>query len=1387
MTELKRAGQTGSLGHIDTTQLGFQEQVNALTDTVRQLAGGPQSVGGLDVPDPLNSPYTLYVDSNIGSDTFVTGDYVGIDDGTYEAKMRRISLQRLECGYTPARPFRSLSRAVIEAGIITSRDYLTLNPAPCGDLVSIVLSAGETTVLNDAGTSTTPVWTNGQDPTDAELIAFNPQATGGLILPRGCSLISLDLRKTILRPNFVPTPEAEAADYSNRRSIFKTTGGGYYYGFTVMDKVGATTSAHLLDAFQYTSEAELDEFYGKIRASFSGVAGIDDSFAVPRITEYQIVGPLPAAPTEAVDTVMGASPYIYNVSLRSTFGMCGGFFDGSRNSGFSSCVIAQFTSVSLQKDMTCWEIYSGGTWGAVNNYNDYINASPNDLRMKLDRRNFHIRAINDAIIQNVSVFSIGQGVQTWVESGASVTTTNSNSNFGGVSALGEGYRDTASANDTGWSIIRLRVATDLTEKSNNVRKTFLGQIDASTGNAATAIVLEEDLTEGVYDPNTPRALEALGYTLRPGSYIWVQNDLGKDFRAQLADPAWDRAVPNVINVTGAFDNQDGETPGQQITPGVNLPDLAGQNIFIRRLTDVRNTNERRYAVLGLNLGGTNRTPQRDYILQTNPAAAAITGEIPYDESICCAVGSAIKNGPGGSNGLIELRRLNGDSTWTSNAYYRAGDTVRYANKHWNCVQTNSDTSFQNNKWVESYVHMASDFNAEDYFKNAQPAILFNNDTSGDADSTTCGYDLATVWANDPEIQAQYRSATDYRGLYSFLRSLGFSGANAHTILLPTTEALRDRDNTAALDGISNPSGVANSWAAWSIEFRAPSAIRLFGHAYEYAGRASYSKGLPRYQQNLTAANKFTYYMTSSVGRVYGSGFNEEGFLVTPAGIQDLTTGEEVGINEIGAEKSVDEIQFPTFFESLTVNELTVGGAVVTGMAETLKPGFVELAGLSRLANPTAAISDAEIDANPDAVTPEGLAYWQNSQRLVKSLPSGVPYALLHVCSASGTPLTGNNSIPYGQETNSALEWSASGNAFHDTIFTSLTEAVEKASQLFLPTGSTIVISVHDDLGVIEQGPIQLVNGFTRFDVVGARGATSPTVRMKWGTTANACARIPQYSSVESFSAGAVFADLTLELDNNNQNDVVATFNGGYGVGGRDTVVNWSNVGDYCCAATCSYGGDIIFQFYNTDSNTFYLTNNVVSTSSANVRFNLTGSDTDDSGLTGHGCNLIVDLRTTNTQGGLRFVNGTAISPKLSLLDLGKRGGVKCGGRVVPQLKYDFSNDNWDLSELIGINFAHNQNYQGKAFRAEQIASGATASSTYSINATSLATVVPVVLKNGCCCDVTQDNATAPLESGFLSILGELEKDPGITGLLLTAENLKNSFIYNSTTSARNTP
>ena len=189
--------------------------------------------------------------------------------------------------------------------------------------------------------------------------------------------------------------------------------------------------------------------------------------ATARATEWQITGPQPAVGslTAATDTTKSASPYIYNCSIRSDYGLCGIFADGSKPAGFRSMVVAQFTGVSLQNDYTSWEQYSGGSWGAVSNFTQYKNADPDDIRMKQGRRSFHVRAIKRAVIQQVSVFAIGQGVHHWTESGGELTITNSNSNFGGCAALSEGYQEEAPPQDTGYAATHQRVPTDLSEKA----------------------------------------------------------------------------------------------------------------------------------------------------------------------------------------------------------------------------------------------------------------------------------------------------------------------------------------------------------------------------------------------------------------------------------------------------------------------------------------------------------------------------------------------------------------------------------------------------------------------------------------------------------------------------------------------------------------------------------------------------------------------------------------------------------------------------------------------------------------------------------------------------------------------------------------------------------
>ena len=57
---------------------------------------------------------------------------------------------------------------------------------------------------------------------------------------------------------------------------------------------------------------------------------------------------------------------------------------------------------SLQNDYSVWQKYVGGL-GCQLRGSDYVGVSPNDLRMDPDQRSFHIRGVNNAVLQLVSV------------------------------------------------------------------------------------------------------------------------------------------------------------------------------------------------------------------------------------------------------------------------------------------------------------------------------------------------------------------------------------------------------------------------------------------------------------------------------------------------------------------------------------------------------------------------------------------------------------------------------------------------------------------------------------------------------------------------------------------------------------------------------------------------------------------------------------------------------------------------------------------------------------------------------------------------------------------------------------------------------------------------
>ena len=387
---------------------------------------------------------------------------------------------------------------------------------------------------------------------------------GGVIVPRGTSLVGLDLRKTKIRPKYVPSPTNTNIE---RSALFRVTGECYFWQFSVFDAdpngdayvdYTANTflpnfSHHKLTTFEYadgvnnvdikdafltygTDRTDLQLYYEKVGLVYGTASGREiqpdyPSSGVdiqPKVDEYRIVGstgksvgissikagdgttstniitvtttsavtgldvdtpiriagltaggyngqyvvsertsstifkyevqnaPVNALPsvtgsTVALqsDTVTSSSPYIFNCSLRSVYGMCGLYANGANATGFKSMVVAQFTGIGLQKDDNAFILYNSTT-GV---YDDSTvpgneNLSTNSRAVfKPTYANYHIKCDNKAVLQLVSIIAIGYANHFVSDTGGDQSITNSNSNFGAQSLSAVGFRDTAFSQD----------------------------------------------------------------------------------------------------------------------------------------------------------------------------------------------------------------------------------------------------------------------------------------------------------------------------------------------------------------------------------------------------------------------------------------------------------------------------------------------------------------------------------------------------------------------------------------------------------------------------------------------------------------------------------------------------------------------------------------------------------------------------------------------------------------------------------------------------------------------------------------------------------------------------------------------------------------------------
>ena len=151
-------------------------------------------------------------------------------------------------GNSLTRPFKTIQRALIEASRFSYQRGLNNDRFA---QTTILLYPGDHIVdnrpgwipdgsanfrLRDGSTSADfPAWdlTTSFDLTNENNALYKVNSVhGGAIVPRGTSIVGLDLRKTKVRPKYVPSP---TNDNIERSALFRVTGGCYFWQFTMFD------------------------------------------------------------------------------------------------------------------------------------------------------------------------------------------------------------------------------------------------------------------------------------------------------------------------------------------------------------------------------------------------------------------------------------------------------------------------------------------------------------------------------------------------------------------------------------------------------------------------------------------------------------------------------------------------------------------------------------------------------------------------------------------------------------------------------------------------------------------------------------------------------------------------------------------------------------------------------------------------------------------------------------------------------------------------------------------------------------------------------------------------------------------------------------------------
>ena len=859
-----------------------------------------------------------------------------------------------------------------------------------------------------------------------ELYKFN-SSRGGVVVPRGCSVVGSDLRRTKVTPKYVPYPTVQgslgitASNEPLPSAIFKLTGGCYFWQQSFFDgdstgvyyrddlsQIAPNFSHHKLTCFEFANKEDLELYYQKIS---KGYAVIPDTSGIPaqdqmqaRVEENRIVGPISdefavsqiirngqtataftvdelgnpknhgfsvgvavnisgvTGPTDQdallyngsflvtsaqgnqftyqmsaepsgnalgnnilvkveIDTVDSASPYVFNCSLRSVWGINGMHADGSQATGFKSMVVAQFTGISLQKDDRAFVLYNQST-GAYEAQAAGSGAHINGLaKYRKGWRHRHIKASNDAFIQVVSVFAVGFGDHFFSDTGGDLSITNSNSNFGNTSLRSKGFKAAAFTKDKAGQITHVIppkslddveeisinwVTIDITKTRSvaDPTKLFLYGYTVETGRPPSKI---QGYTVGARrdDVNTPDRLYVLliaSGASEPTTHYAEINPSGTNVTGTRAGDddsplKWDSSNGQwYIQVDGAQNTIYTTLQANSLYQNLGFTPTT----FVRRVPDARNLVDRIYRyryVLDKDAFPVPRQPITGFVIQ--PRSSETNSPAFTKTYYVYAVETHIDFVRGVTDGVYYLTLLNASvSPSTSN--------------------------FNDFAFSQATVDLYPAFDRDNPVADPAASVSI-------ADNETLGVVKTTDGASPTPNEDTQRSITKETSQFYLLEGENNLGYNTTSNVLngiSVTARLGDAEERK----IALKLNADNSVQPLLCELRRYSILRASGHTFEYLGfgPGNYSTAFPSTQVEVLspAAVRLSQSLKEGAGVAYYSGVNSDGELFVGNQVINPVTGqitnEDIAqLNVLGEEGTTIE----TFSEIVLTDKLTViGGA-----------------------------------------------------------------------------------------------------------------------------------------------------------------------------------------------------------------------------------------------------------------------------------------------------------------------------------------------------------------------------------------------------------------------------------------------------------------------------